>query len=102
MPNGRVPSSASAGSGRAPSAGAGSPEGSEDGTCSSKQRVSDVPPTANAGNPTAARGVVCGMDEVTGEPLDAYSAIVVRVAETLTPRVAALRFRSGRGEAAGS
>ena len=42
------------------------------------------------------------MNEVTGEPLDAYSAVVVRVAETLTPRVAALRFRSGRGEAAGS
>jgi S1-C subfamily serine protease len=42
------------------------------------------------------------MDEPTGEPLDAYSAAVVRVAETLTPRVAALHFRSGRGESAGS
>jgi len=42
------------------------------------------------------------MDEVTGEPLDAYSAVVVAVAETLTSRVAALRFRSGRGESAGS
>jgi S1-C subfamily serine protease len=42
------------------------------------------------------------MDEVTGEPLDAYSAVVGAVAETLTSRVAALRFRSGRGESAGS
>jgi S1-C subfamily serine protease len=36
------------------------------------------------------------------QPLDAYSAIVVRVAETLTPRVAALRITSERGESAGS
>ena len=36
------------------------------------------------------------------QPLDAYSAIVVGVAETMTPRVAALRIRSGRGESAGS
>ena len=36
------------------------------------------------------------------QPLDAYSAIVVGVAETLTPTVAALRIRSGRGESAGS
>jgi S1-C subfamily serine protease len=42
------------------------------------------------------------MDEVTGGPLDAYSAVVVHVAETLTPRVASLRIRSGRGESAGS
>jgi S1-C subfamily serine protease len=42
------------------------------------------------------------MEEATGDPLDAYSAIVVRVAETLTTRVAALRIRSGRGESAGS
>jgi S1-C subfamily serine protease len=42
------------------------------------------------------------MQEPPGEPLDAYSAIVVGVAETLTPRVAALRIRSGRGESAGS
>jgi S1-C subfamily serine protease len=34
--------------------------------------------------------------------LDAYSAAVVGVAETLTPRVAALHIRSGRGESAGS
>jgi S1-C subfamily serine protease len=34
--------------------------------------------------------------------LDAYSAIVVAVADALTPRVAALRVRSGRGESAGS
>jgi len=42
------------------------------------------------------------MDEVTSEPLDAYSAVVVRVAQTLTSRVAAVRFHSGRGESAGS
>jgi S1-C subfamily serine protease len=36
------------------------------------------------------------------EPLDAYSAIVTDVAARLTPRVAALRFRSVRGESAGS
>jgi S1-C subfamily serine protease len=34
--------------------------------------------------------------------LDAYSAIVTSVAAQLTPRVAALRVRSGRGESAGS
>ena len=36
------------------------------------------------------------------EPLDAYSAIVVGVADSLTPRVAALRIRGHRGESAGS
>ena len=36
------------------------------------------------------------------EGLDAYSAIVTSVAAQLTPRVAALRLRSGRGESAGS
>jgi S1-C subfamily serine protease len=36
------------------------------------------------------------------EPLDAYSAVVVGVADTLTPRVAALRIRGRRGESAGS
>ena len=36
------------------------------------------------------------------EPLDAYSAIVVGVADNLTPRVAALRMRGRRGESAGS
>ena len=35
-------------------------------------------------------------------PLDAYSRIVTGVAESLRPRVAALRVRSGRGESAGS
>jgi S1-C subfamily serine protease len=35
-------------------------------------------------------------------PLDAYSAAVVGVADKLTPRVAALHIRSGRGESAGS
>ena len=37
-----------------------------------------------------------------GGPLDAYSAVVVGVAELLTPRVASLRIRGRRGEAAGS
>ena len=36
------------------------------------------------------------------EPLDAYSAIVVGVADNLTPRVASLRIRGRRGESAGS
>lgn len=36
------------------------------------------------------------------EPLDAYSALVVGVADALTPRVAALRIRGRRGESAGS
>src|SRR4051794_33026880 len=34
--------------------------------------------------------------------MDAYSAIVTSVAEQLTPRVAAVRMRSGRGESTGS
>ena len=46
------------------------------------------------------------MDEdaaTNGEgPLDAYSAVVVAVAELLTPRVASLRIRGRRGDAAGS
>jgi S1-C subfamily serine protease len=43
-------------------------------------------------------------DPATNEegPLDAYSAVVVGVAELLTPRVASLRIRGRRGEAAGS
>jgi S1-C subfamily serine protease len=35
-------------------------------------------------------------------PLDAYSAVVTGVAESLTPRVASLRIRGRRGESAGS
>jgi S1-C subfamily serine protease len=35
-------------------------------------------------------------------PLDAYSAVVVGVAQLLTPRVASLRIRGRRGEASGS
>ena len=35
-------------------------------------------------------------------PLDAYSAVVVGVAELLTPRVASLRIRGRHGEASGS
>ena len=46
------------------------------------------------------------MDEVPAPndegPLDAYSAVVVGVAELLTPRVASLRIRGRRGEASGS
>lgn len=45
------------------------------------------------------------MDPIDDEALDAYSSIVTRVAEALTPRVASLRFRTtGRrsGESAGS
>ena len=37
-----------------------------------------------------------------GEALDAYSRVVVAVAESLTPRVAALRIPGRRGESAGS
>ncbi|SPT57925.1 S1C family serine protease [Actinomadura madurae] len=37
-----------------------------------------------------------------GEPLDAYSRVVSAVARELTPRVAALRVRHGRGEGSGS
>ena len=40
--------------------------------------------------------------ETDDAPLDAYSAIVVGVADALTPRVAALRIRGRRGESAGS
>ncbi|HEX5086317.1 MAG TPA: trypsin-like peptidase domain-containing protein [Nocardioides sp.] len=36
------------------------------------------------------------------EAMDAYSAVVTSVAAQLTPRVAALRMQSGRGESAGS
>ncbi|HKC29971.1 MAG TPA: trypsin-like peptidase domain-containing protein [Jatrophihabitans sp.] len=36
------------------------------------------------------------------DPLDAYSAAVVRVAETVLPSVASLRVRTQRGEGAGS
>jgi S1-C subfamily serine protease len=42
------------------------------------------------------------LDVDMDDPLDAYSAIVVGVADTLTPRVAALRIRGRRGESAGS
>jgi S1-C subfamily serine protease len=36
------------------------------------------------------------------DPMDAYSAAVVHVAETVLPSVASLRVRTGRGEGAGS
>src|SRR5689334_21527796 len=111
MPNGRPPSSPSAESGSDPSAGAGSPGGSDDGTRSSKQsrgRRSALGERGNAPARPDVLGVMDGVDPmdplegVAGEPLDVYSALVVRVAETLTPRVAALRIRSRRGESAGS
>ncbi|GAB3383483.1 S1C family serine protease [Amycolatopsis echigonensis] len=41
-------------------------------------------------------------DEIDAGAMDVYSAIVTSVAEQLTPRVAALRVRSSRGESAGS
>lgn len=40
--------------------------------------------------------------DAEADALDAYSAIVTSVAAQLTPRVAALRIRSSRGESAGS
>jgi S1-C subfamily serine protease len=42
------------------------------------------------------------LDVDMDDPLDAYSSIVVGVAEALTPRVASLRIRGRRGESAGS
>ncbi|MCW2658745.1 MAG: peptidase and chymotrypsin/Hap [Jatrophihabitans sp.] len=36
------------------------------------------------------------------DPLDAYSSVVVRVAETVLPSIASLRVRTRRGEGAGS
>ena len=76
----RAPPSADSGSD--PSAGAGSPGGSEDGTRSSKQREVRRSALGERGNAAVRCGVPVGMDEVAGEPLDAYSAIVVDVAET--------------------
>jgi S1-C subfamily serine protease len=38
----------------------------------------------------------------TDDPLDAYSATVVRVAETVLPSIASLRVRTRRGQGAGS
>ena len=43
-----------------------------------------------------------GESDAERDALDAYSAIVTSVAAKLTPRVAALRIRSRRGESAGS
>ena len=40
--------------------------------------------------------------EAESGALDAYSTIVTSVAAQMTPRVAALRTRSARGESAGS
>jgi S1-C subfamily serine protease len=48
-------------------------------------------------------GVALGVTEFEAVgPLDAYSAAVVRVAETVLPSVASLRVRTRRGEGAGS
>jgi S1-C subfamily serine protease len=41
-------------------------------------------------------------DDRPVDPMDAYSAAVVRVAETVLPSVASLRVRTRRGEGAGS
>jgi S1-C subfamily serine protease len=46
--------------------------------------------------------VMASDSEAERDALDAYSAIVTSVAAQLTPRVAALRIRSVRGESAGS
>jgi S1-C subfamily serine protease len=45
---------------------------------------------------------MAGNSEAERGALDAYSAIVTSVAAQLTPRVAALRIRSARGESSGS
>lgn len=61
--------------------------------------------TADAGIHTASRwfsSVMTTDPAPAQDPLDAYSAIVTSVATQLTPRVAALRSRSRRGESAGS
>jgi S1-C subfamily serine protease len=43
-----------------------------------------------------------GLTVSTDDPLDAYSATVVRVAETVLPSIASLRVRTRRGQGAGS
>ena len=56
-------------------------------------------------NPESERLVPSDMSgnyDAERDGLDAYSAIVTSVAAQLTPRVAALRIRSSRGESAGS
>ena len=52
---------------------------------------------ANAGHPTEGPRCSPGVDE-----MDAYSAAVVRVAETVLPSVASLAVRTRRGQGAGS
>src|SRR6476660_7754917 len=64
-----------------------------------------VSPTANPGiRPRPALvGVAMSSDSAAeSAALDAYSAVVTSVAAQLTPKVAALRIRSRRGESAGS
>src|SRR5919107_3851462 len=60
-----------------------------------------VPPRAN-GVGFRGHATLDDVVEPPAEPLDAYSAIVVGVADALTPRVASLRIRGRRGESAGS
>jgi S1-C subfamily serine protease len=62
-----------------------------------RERRDAVALSANEGRKFPARA----LDGIV-EPLDAYSAIVVGIADALTPRVAALRIRGRRGESAGS
>ncbi|MEO6413084.1 MAG: trypsin-like peptidase domain-containing protein [Pedococcus sp.] len=57
--------------------------------------MSNDPAPESAADPSAESGV-------ESAALDAYSAIVTSVAAQLTPKVAALRIRSRRGESAGS
>ena len=64
-------------------------------------QTSPVPLSANGLRILVARALD-GRVEPPTDPLDAYSAIVVGVAENLTPRVASLRIRGRRGESAGS
>ena len=62
-------------------------------------------PSVNRGMASGSTLVFTAMStDPVGEPaaLDAYSAIVTSVAAELTPKVAALRIRSLRGESAGS
>ena len=64
-----------------------------------------VSPSVNPGIPSCPPLVVTAMSTdpaAESAALDAYSAIVTSVAAQLTPKVAALRIRSLRGESAGS
>ena len=60
-----------------------------------------VPPAANSGCVPPPRGDDFGVDS-SQDPLDAYSAVVTRVASEVLPSVASLAVRTSRGEGAGS